>query len=149
MFLMYLHILKISAKIVHLFIFYHLSRSESKGQQSKQRSPELPLPVYLLQLIQRVLRDPKSTKRCNLSSMSIVCPTTSSCYDMTRTSHQGGTQKWSYSEALTISTCSFWCGGVVAVLWVPPDWSNSSPYLGKLICLSLWSHLDTIQSAWP
>ncbi|TWW81824.1 hypothetical protein D4764_01G0016390 [Takifugu flavidus] len=67
----------------HPSILYRLSGVGSRGQQPKERSPDFPLPGYLLQLIRR---DPQAfpghVERHSLSNVSWVSPGVSYRRDM-------------------------------------------------------------------
>ena len=75
--------------ISFISFFCLISRSGSLGQQFEQGDPDVPLPGHF------------HTKmlRCNLSSVSWVCPGVSSRLDMPETPPQGDVQEASRPDA--------------------------------------------------
>ena len=72
---------------------------------------------------------PRPAERHSHSSKSWVFLGFSSRWGMPGTPPEGGVQGASDIDARATSAGSSWCGGAAALLWAPPGWQSSSPYL--------------------
>ncbi|MED6285802.1 hypothetical protein CHARACLAT_032862 [Characodon lateralis] len=111
-------------------VIFRLSRTGSRGQQTQQRHPDVPLPRNLLQLLRGAAQCvPRPAERHSPSSMSWAVPWASARWDVPGTSPEEGVQDASGIDARATSTGSSRCGGAAALLRAPPGWPSSSPYL--------------------
>ncbi len=72
---------------------------------------------------------PRPVGRHNTANVSWVFPGVSSRWDAPGTPPQEGIQEASGTDAQATSTGSSRCRGAAALLWAPPEWLSSSPYL--------------------
>ncbi|MEQ2255090.1 hypothetical protein ILYODFUR_010178 [Ilyodon furcidens] len=102
----------------------------SRGQQTRQRHPDVPLPRHLLQLLRGGAQGvPRPAERHSPSSVSLAVPWASPRWDMPGTPPEEGIQEASGIDGRATSTGSSRCGGAAALLRAPPRWPSSSPYL--------------------
>ncbi|KAK5607914.1 hypothetical protein CRENBAI_008729 [Crenichthys baileyi] len=115
-------------KVVLKFVKEGVSfgKTGSRGQQTQQRHPEVPLPRHLLQLLRGEPKAFPGQPRDSPSSVSWTVPWAYSRWDVPGTPPEEGIQEEASGiDARATSTGSSRCGGAAA----PPEWPSSSPYL--------------------
>ncbi|MED6246969.1 hypothetical protein ATANTOWER_027120 [Ataeniobius toweri] len=116
-------------KVLVLVVFC-LSGTGSRGQQTQQRHPDVPLPQTPLPAPPGGAQGvPRPAERHSPSSVSWAVPWASSRWDVPGTPPEEGVQEAFGIDARATSTGSSRCGGAAALLRAPPGWPSSSPYL--------------------
>ncbi len=115
---------------IHPSIFFRLSGAGSHGQQSKQSCPDFPLPRHFLLLLRG---DTEAFPGQSGDIIPSACPGSSpgSPPGGMRPEHlpRKASRRHPETDARATSAGSFRCRGAVALLWAPPEWPSSSPYL--------------------